>query len=474
VTAAWFLVLLVLVLIALNALFVAAEFSLIAVDRPTVTRASDSGDRRAVSVLKALRSLSTQLSGAQLGITVTSLIVGYIAEPSIATLLAVPLEAAGLPAATGLGIALTTALVVATVAQMVFGELVPKNWAISEPMRVARAVAGPQRLFTAVTRPLIVVLNGASNAMVRALGIEPREELASARSAQELAALATRAAAHGLLDRRTADQVAQAAEFDQLTAADVMTPRPRVEFAAADLTARELLELTARTGLARFPVQGESVDDILGVVHFKAALGVPAGRRGQVGASALMVPVAEVPATMTLDDVLTELRGGLQLAIVVDEYGGTDGIVTLEDVVEEVVGEIDDEQDRPAGRPRRLADGAWSLPGLVRPDEVGDATGIALPEAEHADTIGGMVTERMGRFARVGDTITTDALDRSRLDEDGLPTRVRARLEVTGIDGRRVARIRLTAEPATKEHDTKEHDAKDRDAKDSRHRGERP
>ncbi|MBE1875858.1 hemolysin family protein [Myceligenerans pegani] len=463
-TAAWLLVLLTVVLIALNALFVAAEFALVTVDRPTISRAAESGDRRAASVVKALRSLSTQLSGAQLGITVTSLIVGFIAEPSIATLLAVPIEAAGLPAATSLGIALTTALIVATVAQMVFGELIPKNWAISEPVRIARAVAGPQRLFTALTRPLIVVLNGASNAMVRALGIEPREELASARSAQELAALATRSAAQGLLDRGAADRLAQAAEFDQLTAADVMTPRPRVRFVESGTTAAKLLALTARTGLARFPVEGESVDDIVGVVHFKAALGVPAERQDQVTATALMAPIAAVPATMTLDDVLGELRGGLQFAVVVDEYGGTDGIVTLEDLVEEVVGEIDDEQDRPVGRIRRLTDGSWSLPGLMRPDEVGDTTGIELPEAEHADTVGGMITERIGRFARTGDAVTTDALDRARLDDDGLPTPVRARLEVTGIDGRRVARVRLTAEPAgagetprRRDDSTKEH-----------------
>ncbi|MBO0609242.1 hemolysin family protein [Myceligenerans salitolerans] len=455
-TAAWLLVLLTVVLISLNALFVAAEFSLVTVDRPTISRAAESGDKRADSVRKALRTLSTQLSGAQLGITITSLIVGFIAEPSIAALLAVPIEATGVPEATSLGIALTAALVVATVAQMVFGELIPKNWAISEPVRVARAVADAQRLFTALTRPLIAVLNGASNAMVRALGIEPREELASARSAQELAALATRSAAQGLLDSGAADRLAQAAEFDQLTAADVMTPRPRVRFVEAGTTAEDILALTVRTGLARFPVQGDDVDDIVGVVHFKAALGVPAERRGQVMATALMAPVAAVPATMTLDDVLVELRGGLQLAVVVDEYDGTDGIVTLEDLVEEVLGEIDDEQDRPAGRTRRLPDGTWSLPGLMRPDEVGDTTGVGLPEAEHADTIGGMITERLGRFAGTGDAITIDAFDRSQLDEDGLPTPVRARLAVTGVDGRRVARVRLTAEPATAEENDSE------------------
>ncbi|MCH7230696.1 hemolysin family protein [Glycomyces sp. L485] len=444
--AAWLLVLLTVVLISLNALFVAAEFALVTVDRPTIARAAESGDRRAESVRKALKSLSTQLSGAQLGITITSLVVGFIAEPSIATLLAVPIEAVGLPEATSLAIALTAAFIIATVAQMVFGELIPKNWAISEPVRIARAVAGAQRLFTAATRPLIVVLNGASNAMVRALGIEPREELASARSAQELAALANRSAAEGLLDQGAATRLTQAAEFDRLTAADVMTPRPRVRFVDAASSAADILDLVVRTGHARFPVQDASVDDIVGAVHFKAALAVPAERQSEVTAAALMDRIAAVPSTMTLDDVLVEVRGGLQLAVVVDEYGGTDGILTLEDLAEEVLGEIDDEQDRPTGRPRRLADGSWSLPGLMRPDEVGDTTGVNLPEAEHTDTIGGLITEDLGRFASVGDAVDIEATDTARLDEDGLPTPVRARLTVAAVDGRRVARVRLTAE----------------------------
>ncbi|MBI9115983.1 hemolysin family protein [Sanguibacter suaedae] len=442
-TTEWLLLLLVVLLIGANALFVAAEFALVTVDRPRVARDAEAGDKRAVSVQKALRTLSTQLSGAQLGITVTSLVVGMIAEPSIAALLGGPIKATGLPEATAVGVSLTAAFLIATMTQMVFGELVPKNWAISEPLRVSRAVAGAQRGFTAATKPLISFLNGSSNVLVRALGIEPREELASARSAQELGALATRSATEGLLDSALAVRLAHAVEFTERTAEDVMTPRTRVRFLPSDASVAEVLRLTASTGHARFPVEGESVDDVVGVVHFKDALTVPVAEREGRTVDEIMHEVRAVPSAMPLDAVLQELRSGLQLAVVVDEYGGTDGIVSLEDLVEEIVGEIDDEQDRPSAKPRRLPDGAWSLPGLMRPDEVGEATGLELPEAEDAATLGGLVTERLERFPERGDTVDVDAWDTTNPDEDGLPTPALVRLTVTRTDGHRTAQLRM-------------------------------
>ncbi|GGC57313.1 HlyC/CorC family transporter [Hoyosella rhizosphaerae] len=444
---AWLLLGLVIVLIAANALFVASEFALVTVDRPTIAQAAEQGDKRAASVHKALKSLSTQLSGAQLGITVTSLVIGFIAEPSLARILRGPLDLAGLPEATTLAIALGAALLLATVTQMVFGELVPKNWAISEPLRVSLAVAGPQRAFTAATRPLIVVLNGASNAIVRALGVEPREELASARSAQELGSLASRSASEGLLEQDVADRLTQAAEFADQTAADVMTPRPRVKFVSTDTTVSEVLELVAKTGHARFPVEGTSVDDVIGVVHFKDALAVPADDRETKTVRDIMGEVPVVPSSLPIDDVLAALRGGTHLAVVVDEYGGTDGIVTIEDLVEEIVGEIDDEQDRPSARARQLADGTWTLPGQLRPDEIGDITGIDLPEGEHSDTIGGVIVEQLGRLAVSGDVVVMTGRNTQVLDSDGIATDADVKLTVTQIDGHRVARVRLSLTP---------------------------
>ena len=450
-----------LVLVAANALFVAAEFSFITVDRSTVEQQAEAGDRRSAGLLKGLRSLSTQLSGAQLGITVTSLVVGFIAEPSIATLLRGPLGWAGLPDAAAVGVSVTLALLIATAVQMIFGELVPKNWAIAQPLRIARAVAGPQRAFTTVTRPLLRFLNGTANKVLQLLGLEPAEELASARSPQELVSLVDRSELEGTLSASTAQLVARSIEFGARTAADAMTPRPRVRFLASDAPVSEVVVTAAGTGHARFPVTRGGVDDVVGVVHFKHALAVPVDQRGVQTIAQVMVTVPAVPETMELDPLLSLLREkGLQLAVVVDEYGGTAGIVTLEDLVEEIVGEIADEQDVPARRSQQSADGSWSLSGLVRPDEAGDLLGLELPEPEQSDTLGGLLTERLGRLPEVGDAVTMTVPDLAHRDGDGLPRAATVELAVTRLDGRRVDRLqvlRLQADGAAPPDDTTRH-----------------
>lgn len=440
----WALLGAAVLLVAANAVFVAAEFAFVTVDRATVERQAAAGDRRSAGLLRGLRTLSTQLSGAQLGITVTSLVVGFLAEPSLATLLRGPLGLTGLPDGATTALALTLALVLATGFQMTFGELVPKNWAIAEPLRVGRAVAGAQRGFTAATGPLIRFLNGTANRILRAFGIEPTEELASARTPQELASLVSRSGEEGTLDAETAELVSRSIDFGERTAADVMTPRPRVRFVTADAPVAEVLRLAAATGHARFPVTGTGVDEVLGAVHFKHALAVPAGERDDRPVRSVMVELPEVPETAELDPLLGTLRSrGLQMAVVVDEYGGTAGIVTLEDLVEEIVGEIADEQDRPTGRHQRAADGSWQLSGLLRPDEAARLTGLDLPEGRISDTLGGVIIEELGRLPRVGDTVTVVADDREHPDPDGLPMSVPVELTVTRVDGRRADRLLL-------------------------------
>jgi CBS domain containing-hemolysin-like protein len=440
----WLLVGLVVLLIAANALFVAAEFSLVTVDRATVERRAGEGDRRARGVLTAVRSLSTQLSGAQLGITITSLVVGFIAQPSLGALLRGPIGLSGLPDAAVTATAFTVAFVLATGAQMVFGELVPKNWAIAEPMRVGRAVVGFQRGFTTLASPLIRLLNGMANAVLRLIGVEPAEELISARNPAELASLAARSAERGTLETGTAELLTRSIEFGDRSAADVMTPRPRVRFVRADQPVTDVLTLASTTGHARFPVIDQGVDDVVGMVHFKHAIAVPAAERAHTPIRDVVHELPAIPASIELDPLLQLLRNaGTQMAIVVDEYGGTDGIVTLEDLIEEIVGEIDDEQDRPVGRAQKLPDGGWSLSGLLRPDEIEEVTDLRLPDAQWTESLGGLFTEHLGRLPEVHDTVTLAASDLANADDDGVPATVQVRLEVTHLDGRRVDRIRL-------------------------------
>lgn len=433
------LLLLVLVLVAANALFVAAEFSFVTVDRASVERAASDGNRRAAGLLRGVQTLSTQMSGAQLGITVTSLAVGFIAEPSIGALLIGPLRALSISEAAALPLALTLAVILATAFQVIFGELVPKNWAIAQPLRVGKAVNGFQRGFTRIAGPLVRVLNGAANAILRLLGIEPREELASARDPRELLSLVARSGTFGTLDTATATLVARSIEFGDRTAEDVMTPRPRVVFVQGSDPVSAVIDAVAATGHARFPVAGANADEVIGMVNFKQVWGVPSDQRDSRRVREIMDAAMVVPESLELDPLLGVLRAApLQMAVVIDEYGGTAGIVTLEDLVEEIVGEIQDEQDRPSHRVRRSPDGSWLLSGLLRPDEASEILGVQIPEGAQTETLGGFVTERLGRIAREGDTIIV----RVPVLGPDEPIDLDVALTVQDMDGRRIDRIR--------------------------------
>ena len=404
-----------------TALFVATEFSLVALDRPTVQKAVDSGDARAETVLGSLRRLSTQLSAAQVGITLTTLVLGFLTTPSLGKLLQTPLRALGLAGTTLDSVASTLALAIATVFSMVFGELLPQFLGISAPLATAKVVTMPVRVFATVSRPLIVVLNGSANLFLRALGITPQEELSGARTPQELASLVRRSAEAGTLDEGTARLVTRSLGFGEQTAADVMSPRARSSSIERTATADDVVRLARRTGHSRFPVTGEDWDDIDGVVHVKRAIAVPHDRRPDVPVSALMMPPLLVPETIRLDPLLLMLREhGLQLAIVVDEYGGTAGIVTLEDVVEEIVGEVSDEHDVFRTTGRELTDGSWTVPGLWRPDEVRDRLGAEVPDGPAYETTGGFVMAELGRIPVVGDTVSIPGWEITVLAMDGM------------------------------------------------------
>ncbi len=423
--------------------FVAAEFAFVTVDRGVVDRAAEQGDRSAQGVQRALRALSTQLSGAQVGITITNLAIGFLAEPAIARLIDGPLIAAGVPERQVPGIAVGTGLVLATGVTMILGELVPKNLAIAHPLGTARATQAFQRGFTAAMAVPIRGLNGSANWLVRRLGVEPQEELRSARTSRELASLVRRSADEGTLDEKTAGLMQRSVDFGERTAGEIMTPRVRMDAVDALDPAIKVLELARSSGHSRFPVVTNDADDVVGAVHVKHVVALPREQRGSRRVRDVMVKATAVPSSLRLDPLLAQLRHeGFQLATVIDEYGGTAGIVTLEDVVEEIVGEIRDEHDPLAASVRRDRDGAWVVSGLLRPDEVQESTGVRLPESSDYDTVAGMFLSQHGAIPKVGDAVEVE-LEES-LDEHGdpLPREV-ATVTVDRMAGLRVDRLRV-------------------------------
>ncbi|MGH3508232.1 MAG: hemolysin family protein [Nocardioidaceae bacterium] len=430
-------------LIGACGVFVAAEFSFVTVDRGAVDRAVAAGERGAAGVQSALRSLSTQLSGAQVGITLTNLTIGFLAEPAIARLVDGPLSAIGLSERAVRPTSVALSLLLATGATMVFGELVPKNLAIAEPMRVARATQAYQRGFTRAVGPLIRALNGSANGLLRLVGIEPQEELRSARNARELASLVRRSADEGALDRGTATLVERSISFGPRMAAEIMTPRVRMATVEADRASSSVIAVAKASGRSRFPVIEGDADTVVGMIHVKQVVALPADERGRVKVRQLMTAPTIIPGTLRLDPLLRLLRDDpLQLAVVADEYGGTAGLVTLEDVIEEIVGDISDEHDRLGGGLRRRVDGGWTVSGLLRPDEVADATGIRLPEDDDYDTVAGLVIACLGRLARPGDRVEVELPSELAEDSDRMLRR-RAVLVVDRVEGRRVDRLTL-------------------------------
>lgn len=438
----WLLLGLSVVLMLLCGVFVAAEFSFVTVSRASVERAAAAGSVRSAGTLTALRALSTQLSGAQLGITITNLAIGFLAEPAVGKLLHDPLAAMGLEGSSRRATAYALALVLSTFVTMLIGELVPKNIALALPIETAGFTQWPQRAFTKAMAWPIMLLNGAANAILRSVGVEPQEELRSARSPVELRSLVLRSARAGALEDQTADLVARSIAFGDRTAADVRTPRVRVTFLEDRDTALDVIEAARKTGHSRFPVIGKSPDDVVGIVHVKQAVSVPPERRRTVRLADIVNPATRVPDSIELDPLLTLLREqGMQMAVVVDEYGGTDGVVTLEDLVEEIVGDIADEHDNPSARSRHRRDGTWSLSGLLRPDEVEEQTGVALPEDDDYETIAGLINQFLGRLAVRGDFVDLDLNPDRETDEEADIVR----LTVERMDGRRIDRVSLTA-----------------------------
>lgn len=376
------LLVLALALTLACAVFVAAEFSLTTIERGELERAAEAGERGAASALKAAKRLTFQLSGAQLGITVTSLVIGMVAEPSLAALLRGPLQAAGLPSGAVSTLATVLGVGLSTVVLMVVGELVPKNWAIASPLAVAKVVAGPQRGFTAAFAPLIRHLNNTANRAVRRVGLEPQEELASARTPEELVALVQHSAREGAIEADSAELFVRTLHLSELTAENVMTPRVAVQALEAHATAADAANLTRATGLSRFPVYLESLDEAIGTLHIRDVLALEEDKRAMTPVTDLITPPLLVPHSLPVDTLLGRLRKAGTMAVIIDEYGGTAGVATVEDIVEEVVGEVRDEHDpwrrptfsrartrtaAPSGRPTAASVSTSSKPSACPP-----------------------------------------------------------------------------------------------------------
>ena len=416
-------------------LFVASEFAIINLDRVDLESRRSAGEKGLDLSIRAVATTATQLSSAQLGITLTVLLTGFVSEPALSRLLYPSLSDLGFSESGTEVFATVLAMAIATVASFLLGELVPKNMALSAPKKVLKGVAPFQLGFTFIFKFLIVFLNNNGNFILRRFGIEPKEELSVARSAEELTSLVRRSASLGTLESDTAKLIEKTLTLTSLLASDIMTPRPQMHTLEREQSAKDLIDLARESGHSRFPILGEDSDDIVGVAHVKQAVAIPPQRRAQVPVSAIMVEPVRVPETMPLDRLILTLRGrGLQFGVVVDEYGGTAGIATLEDAVEELIGDLSDEHDRTKAHIVQYSDGSASFSGLARPGELREI-GLKISDDEDYDTIAGFVMSELGKIPQDGDVVE-------------LPT---GQLKVIRMDGRRVDRIKY--QPSEEDND---------------------
>ena len=405
----------------------AGEFALVAVDRSRVRRLAEQGDRRAALVDRSLKRLSFELSGAQLGITVTSLIVGAIAEPAIATIIEPVLGRFGFIAADNrLEIAIVIAIGVATIVQMLLGELVPKNFAIAKPYPTAVVVGVPMAWVNGLLRPIVLFLNQAANWTVRKLGIEPREELAGVRSLEELEMVIRSSGEGGELDDAELSLLTRAISFTEKVAADVMVPRVAVVGLSRHESVAELRRLARETGHSRFPVYDEDLDEIVGIVHVKDSFRVPQERRPITPVATIAKPPLAVPHSRPLDDLLVDMqRQSRAMAVIVDEYGGTAGIVTIEDLLEELIGEIADEHDPVVPEEGGVDTGEKIVvSGQINRHDLDEQLGFRMPEGRF-ETLGGFITSVLGRFPTTGELVTFD----------------KWQFEILTMEGRRIDRV---------------------------------
>lgn len=405
----WMGLLVAFVLLALNGFFVAGEFALLAARRSRIEQLAAEGDRRARHALAGVRELSLMLAGAQLGITMCSLGLGAVAEPAVADIIADLLgEAFTLSDTTRHVIAFTIALSVVVFLHMVIGEMAPKSWAIAHPEDSSLLLARPFRAFVAMFRPLLRLLNHAANVAVRAVGVEPQDERAMTHSASDLLLLIEESAGYGGIAAQEHQLLARSLELSGLTAADAMTVRRDIVAVAADATAETIAAEAHRTGRTRVVVHEGDLDHVRGFVHAKDVIRLEHGTWAITPAGALARPIMVTPEHHGLEDLLLEMRTQRQhISLVVDEHGLVLGLVTLEDVIEQLIGDFDDESDRRLEEVEQLPDGRLRIPGSMRVELFEECTGIALPEGDW-QTIAGYVIDALDEIPTQGERVRTE------------------------------------------------------------------
>lgn len=400
----WYL-LIALVLLLANAFFVAAEFGLIAARPTKLEQFAEEGHRRARSALRSTQEISFMLAGTQLGITMASLGLGYVAEPAVARLIESGLHALALPDRATHALAVVAALSIVVFLHMVIGEMAPKNIAIAEPERTALALALPYRVYATVFRPVILVLNLAARAILSLLRVEQKKDLAAARSSEEIGFLISESAKGGMLEVFEHRLLSSAVAFGSRDAGAVMIPRTEVTAAPVTVTPRELERLVVETGHSRLPIYRDDLDNVVGFFHAKDLLKVDEEAWDDPVRPRLIRQMLVVPESLRLHPLLLEMRRQRKhFALVVEEHGGTAGIVTLEDLLEELVGEILDEYDEDQVGIQRLPQERFLVPGALRIDEAAERLGVDLPPGEY-ETIAGFLMDRLGRIPTRRDSV---------------------------------------------------------------------
>jgi|TARA_B100002052_G_scaffold37873_1_gene30052 CBS domain containing-hemolysin-like protein len=377
--------------------------------------------------LRILKELSYQLTGAQLGITITAVLIGFIAKPTVASVLESPVRSIVGESAKE-SVSLVVAIVLATFAAMILGELVPKNIAIAKTDITAKALAKPFRMYSFAAKPIIALSDAASNWLTRRLGVEPAQELERVPNLEDLSSLIRTSGEEGTLGFNEVDLLTKSLRFARKTANEVMVPRLAIHSLPQGSTITDLVELSATTGLSRFPVVDNDLDSVVGIAHVKSALLIDPKLRSDQLVETVMGDILAIPETRDLLSVMTDMRRQrIPLAVVVDEHGGTEGIVSIEDLLEEIVGEIEDEYDAAVENGLEERAGVFTVSGNLHPHEVADMCGFEIEDGQY-ETIAGFALEKLQRIPAPGEMFRYE----------------RWKIEILEMDNLRIARLRLT------------------------------